>query len=77
MAFFAYSKSENPLVIINLVNGNSKNTIKVSAKYISKSKVTYSGNGIFVFSTISEKNNVGDCRIFDVKGKEIRPYVEK
>ena len=34
-------------------------------------------NGIFVFSTISEKNNVGDCRIFDVKGKEIRPYVEK
>ena len=49
----------------------------LKSKYISKTKVKYSGNGIFVFSTISEKNNVGDCRIFDVKGKEIRPYVKK
>ena len=69
--------NKDNLEIVNLVNGKSKNTIKVSAKYISKTKVKYSGNGIFVFSTISEKNNVGDCRIFDVKGKEIRPYVEK
>lgn len=69
--------NKDNLEIVNLVNGKSKNTIKVSAKYISKSKVKYSGNGIFVFSTISEKNNVGDCRIFDVKGKEIRPYVKK
>lgn len=69
--------NKDNLEIVNLVNGKSKNTIKVSAKYISKSKVKYSGNAIFVFSTISEKNNVGDCRIFDVKGKEIRPYVKK
>ena len=49
--------NKDNLEIVNLVNGKSKNTIKVSAKYISKSKVKYSGNGIFVFSTISEKNN--------------------
>ena len=65
------------LKIVNLVNGKSKSSIKLSSKYISKSKVKYCGSGIFVFSTIREKNNVNDCRIFDVKGKEIRPYIGK
>ena len=68
-------RDEDSLKIINLETGESKNSIDVPRKYISD--VKYCGNGIFVFAPSSEKNNVNDCRIFNVKGKEIIPYIEK
>lgn len=63
--------NKDNLEIVNLVNGKSKNTIKVSAKYISKSKVKYSGNAIFVFSTISEKIMLETVEFLMLKGKRL------
>lgn len=68
-------KDEESLEIINLESGELENSINVPRKY--RSYVKYCGNGIFVFAPLSEKNNVNDCRIFNVKGKEIIPYIEK